>query len=104
MAKRRRKTRRTGKGRPIITPSHLTSVVTKGTMSAATGTRRTSKATGALPAMDVSQFLSPEQQYLLRVRREAERRQARQNRALVGIALLAIGAASTAIAWLSGWI
>jgi len=57
-----------------------------------------------LPDTDAGKFLSPEQQHLLRVRREAERREARQHRTLVGLALAVIVVASTAVAWLSGWI
>ena len=90
MAKRRRTTRRVATGRP-------------GTESSP-AKRTARRATRGLSAIDAAQFLSPEQQYLLRVRREAERREAKRRRTRVGVALVGIAGAATAMAWLSGWI
>ncbi|HYG85556.1 MAG TPA: hypothetical protein VD978_04790 [Azospirillum sp.] len=49
-------------------------------------------------------FLSPEQQYLLKARREAERRQARHRQVLGILALATVVIISASLAWLSGWM
>ncbi len=99
MRKRPQRARRAGKGRssrPAVVASE-----TKALPPAKRPARRTSR---DLSTTDTGQFLSPEQQYLLRVRREAERRQARRQRAYVGGALVATVGVATVIAWLANWI
>lgn len=52
---------------------------------------------------DAGKFLSPEQQYLLRKRRDVEQRAATQRRSVVGLALVAVAAAAGGVAWAFGW-
>lgn len=52
---------------------------------------------------DAGKFLSPEQQYLLRKRREVEQRAAKRRRSLAGMGLLAAVLAGAGVAWAVGW-
>ena len=99
MRKRPQKARRTGKrrsSRPAVAASEI-----KALPSATRPARRPLRHRSTT---DTGQFLSPEQQHLLRVRREAERRRAKRQQAYAVSALVATVGAATAIAWLTGWI
>lgn len=99
MRKRPQKARRTGKGRssrPAVVASEI-----KALLPATRPARRPSRHPSTT---DTGQFLSPEQQHLLRVRRDAERRQAKRQQVYVGGALVATVGVATVIAWLTGWI
>lgn len=52
---------------------------------------------------DAGKFLSPEQQYLLRKRRDVEQREAKQRRSAVGMALVVVALAVGGAAWAFGW-
>ncbi|MCW2244304.1 hypothetical protein [Azospirillum canadense] len=52
---------------------------------------------------DAGKFLSPEQQYLLRKRRDVEQRAAKQRRSAVGMAIVALAAVAGGAAWGFGW-
>jgi len=68
-------------------------------------TTRPARRTSRHPSTtDTGQFLSPEQQYLLRVRREVERRRAKRQQVYAGGALVAAVGVATILAWLTGWI
>lgn len=51
----------------------------------------------ASPDADAGAFLGPEQQYLLKKRREVEQRAAKQRRAIVGLGLAVIAAAAAGV-------
>ncbi|MBP2295477.1 hypothetical protein [Azospirillum rugosum] len=53
---------------------------------------------------DAGKFLSPEQQYLLRKRRDVEQREAKQRRSAVGLFLVAVAVAAGGAAWAFGWV
>jgi len=99
MRKKPQRARRTGKGR-----SSRPAVVASGIKAFPPAQRPARRTSRDLSTTDTGQFLSPEQQYLLRVRREAERRRARRQQAYVGGALVATVGVATVIAWLTGWI
>lgn len=103
MAKRRRKTRRTGNPRTTALPNPASA--RGGFQTSPTSARNYGRKAAALRSdMDGGAFLGPEQQYLLRVRREVERRAARKRRLAVGLALGALALVAAAVARLSGWI
>lgn len=52
---------------------------------------------------DAGKFLSPEQQYLLRKRRDVEQREAKQRRSAVGMVVVLVVAAVGGAAWGLGW-
>ena len=53
--------------------------------------------------VDVGKYLSPEQQYLLKVRRAAEQREAGQRRSVVGLGMAVVALVAAAVTWLLGW-
>lgn len=56
-----------------------------------------------IPDADAGKFLSPEQQYLLRKRRDVEQREARQRRSAIAIVVAVIAAAAGAV-WALRWL